>query len=103
MVLRIEGGVGERMLPLPKQTQLQNESRREEGESGRCRKFKKLVGRFGGEQSKITTYFGKGGVGGGAVENSGIERGPLQHTVLRDNKRKVGSDRGSVGSKRGRW
>ena len=72
IVLRIEGGGGESMLPLPTQTQLQTESRREEGGNGRCRKVKKLFGRFGGEQSKITSYFGKGGVGGGAVENSVI-------------------------------
>jgi hypothetical protein len=59
-------------------------------------RVKKLLGRFGGGQSKITSYFGKGGV----LENSGMEQGPLQHTtVLRDNKRKAESDdRGSVGS-----
>ena len=33
LVLRIEGGVGERKLPIPKQKQLQKESRREEGGS----------------------------------------------------------------------
>ena len=106
LVLRIEGGLEERRVPLtePKQTKLQKESRREEGVSGGGRKVKKLVGRFGEEQSKITSYFGKGGVGGGTLENSGMERGPLQHTtVLRDNKRKAGNNRGSVGSKRGRW
>ena len=110
LVLRIEGGVEERKVPLtePKQTKLQKESRREEGVIGGGRKVMKLVGRFGGEQSKITSYFGRGGVGGGLLENSGMERGPLQHTtaVLRDNtnKRKAETDdRGSVGSKRGRW
>ena len=43
LVLRIEGGVEERKVPLtePKQTKLQKESRREEGVSGGGRKVKK--------------------------------------------------------------
>ena len=94
----------DRLKPLPIQTQqLHTESRMKEGGSGRCRNVKKLVGMFGGEQSRITSYFGKGVIGGGIVENSGTERGPLKHTGLKDNKRKAGCDRGSVGSKRGRW
>ena len=43
LVLRIEGGLEERRVPLtePKQTKLQKESRREEGVSGGGRKVKK--------------------------------------------------------------
>ena len=59
---------------------LQVESGREEGGGG-------LVRRFGGEQSRITSYFGRWEVGGRTLENLGMERG------------------GSVGlkSKKGRW
>ena len=88
IVMQIEGGGGETEIPLPMQTHhLQVELGREEGGGGRVRNVKRLVRRFGGEQSRITSYFGRGEVGGGTLENSGMERG------------------GSVGSKskKSRW
>ena len=73
----------ERLLPEPTQTEitLHSESMSGKGGGGGGRNVRQLVGRFG-EQSRITSYFGREEEGGENVQNLGMERGPQRQAGL---------------------